>query len=205
MGLELWFIILGYLSGSILFARIAARIMKVDGMFPDSQDGNPGAANAFSYGGFWCGMITLLGDIAKGFIPVYLYLRSGGSFEDFSLYKSAVLAAPIAGHIFPLFFGFRGGKGIAVTFGCLLGLLPEWKPVVLLAACFLFYSIFVRITPNFYRTVVTYLTASLGSLLLRNEASVTLGFLWITVLVLWRLYRSEEQLSPMEVTRIWTH
>ena len=68
-----------------------------------------------------------------------------------------VIAAPVIGHIFPIFFRFRGGKGIAVTFGCLLGLLPSWQPLAWLAAFFIFFSVVVRITPHYYRTLITYL------------------------------------------------
>lgn len=203
MLLQINFIVTGYLAGSVLFARLAAHLMEKDAAFSDSKDRNPGTANAFRYGGFWCGLITLTGDVLKGFLPVYFYLRAGGDFSGFSLLKQLVLAAPVLGHIFPLYFGFHGGKGIAVTFGCLLGLLPDWKPVALLAACFLFFSTVLRITPHFYRTIVTYLVAAPGMLLAENEAGVSVGFLWIAGAVLWKLHQSEEELPPMEVTRLW--
>jgi len=64
----------GYISGSILFARVFGAVFKKD-ILNQSRDGNPGTANAFMYGGFFCGVLTLLFELLKGFIPVFLYLR----------------------------------------------------------------------------------------------------------------------------------
>ena len=67
------YILLGYLSGSVLYARIAAKVFHKPQLLQCSPDQNPGAANAFQYGGFWCGVFTLSGDLLKGFLPVFLY------------------------------------------------------------------------------------------------------------------------------------
>ena len=66
------YIWLGYLSGSVLYARIFSRLFQKENMLEQSKDHNPGTANAFMYGGFWCGLLTLLFDLGKGFFPVYL-------------------------------------------------------------------------------------------------------------------------------------
>ena len=68
------FIWLGYLSGSVLYARIFARLFRKEDMLEGSRDHNPGTANAFMYGGFWCGFLTLICDLGKGFLPVYLFI-----------------------------------------------------------------------------------------------------------------------------------
>ena len=61
------FILLGYLSGSVLYARVFARLFGKEEMIENSRDRNPGTANAFMYGGFWCGLLTLICDIhARG-------------------------------------------------------------------------------------------------------------------------------------------
>ena len=133
----LMYILGGYAAGSVLFARLSAALLNRPAVLRDSPDGNPGTANAFQYGGFLCGLITLLGDVAKGFLPVYLYLRAGGNFQAAPLLSALVLAAPVWGHAFPILFRFHGGKGIAVTFGCLLGLRPATGvPFALLALFF---------------------------------------------------------------------
>ena len=73
------YVILGYLSGSVLYAQVFARILKREGMIERSKDRNPGTANAFMYGGFWCGVLTLAGDLLKGFLYAeYCAGTSGG-------------------------------------------------------------------------------------------------------------------------------
>ena len=78
MNRTILYIIAGYLSGSILSARICSAIFKKE-ILLYSNDNNPGAANAFTYGGFSCGILTLFGDILKGFLPVYCYLHTDGN------------------------------------------------------------------------------------------------------------------------------
>ena len=69
----LCFTVFGYLLGSILFARVYGALFGKD-LISNSTDGNPGTSNAFIYGGMLCGTLTLLGDLIKGFLPVFLYL-----------------------------------------------------------------------------------------------------------------------------------
>lgn len=199
----LCFILLGYLSGSVLFARLAVRLFDKPEVLGKSPDGNPGAANAFTYGGFWCGLFVLLGDLAKGFVPVWCWAHSGMSAPS-EVWTALILAAPVVGHAFPIFYRFRGGKGIAVTFGCLLGLIPNWIPAVTLALFFLFFSLVVRISPHLYRTVVTYLCAAVCLAVGRSEQSVILGFCLMTAVVLLRLHKSVEVRSKPEVKLPWT-
>lgn len=198
----LCFIFLGYLSGSVLFARLWAKLFGKPELLEKSPDGNPGAANAFTYGGFWCGVFVLLGDLAKGFLPIWCWLHSGLTAPG-PVWTALILAAPVVGHGFPVFYRFRGGKGIAVTFGCLLGLMPRWLPAVTLALCFLFFSLVLRITPHFYRTVATYLAAAAVLALCRVEGWMLLGFCGMAAVVLLRLHKSAEERVRPEVKLLW--
>ena len=192
----LFFTVLGYLSGSVLFARVSAGLAGKD-ILAGSKDGNPGTANAFQLGGFRCGMVTLLGDLFKGFFPVWLFLRAPEGAPTLAL--ALVLAAPVVGHAFPVFYGFRGGKGIAVSFGCLLGLLPLWQPLGCLAGAFLFFSLVVRIKPHFQRTVFSYLAALAGLAVSAQPEAVVLGFFLICCVVGLRLHMSKEPREAMQV------
>lgn len=196
------FFVLGYLSGSILFAQLMGRLMGKD-VFGSSADQNPGTFNAFRYGGFWCGFFTLCGDLLKGFLPVWLYLHAGITEQNVGL--AFVLFAPVMGHIFPVFYGFKGGKGIAVSFGCLLGLLPEFLPVVILAAVFLFFSLILKITPHYYRTICTYIFSAILMKLLMPDSFVFLGFLMIAGLIILKLCLSTEKKEKFEVNILWKH
>ncbi|MCD8376070.1 MAG: glycerol-3-phosphate acyltransferase [Oscillospiraceae bacterium] len=195
------FILAGYLSGSILFARVMGKLLKKESIAEQSRDKNPGTANAFLYGGFWCGVLTLCGDMAKGFFPVFLYMRQEGSADGIGLIF--VLAAPVIGHIVPLFFSFRGGKGIATTFGCLLGLLPEYRPVAVLVLTFLFFSVVLRVTPHYYRTAWTYLLSLVLLALSGSGITVTAGFGVIVLAVMLRLGASGEEKESLKVSLLW--
>ena len=136
MLISLCFTAFGYLCGSILFARVYGALFGKD-LISNSTDGNPGTSNAFIYGGMLCGTLTLLGDLIKGFLPVFLYLYMTRGNMD--IYLAPVLVSPVLGHILPCFYRFRGGKGIAVGFGAALGL---WWPVALgLLAVFLVFAV----------------------------------------------------------------
>lgn len=198
----LLFILGGYLCGSVLFARLAADLFGKTAILSESKDANPGAANAFQYGGFWCGALVLCGDLAKGFLPVRLCLAYAGVFDRAPLLLALALAAPVVGHAFPLFYRFHGGKGIAVTFGCLLGLWPMWEPVVCFALVFIFFSLILRVSPHFYRTVVTYLL-TLALLVLRCPPVTWGSFLLMSCPVLLRFHLSKEVREPMVVNVLW--
>lgn len=197
------FVIFGYLSGSVLYARVFSRVFRKEGMLDRSRDRNPGTANAFLYGGFWCGFLTLLGDLLKGFVPVFLFMHADMP-EDVSLFwYGLAIAAPVIGHAFPLFYGGKGGKGIAVSFGCLLGLLPMWRPVAALAVFFLFFSVVLRITPHYHRTLAAYLCAFFSVLYAAESRAVELGFLMIAGTVCAKLLTSKEVREKMGVKLLW--
>ena len=194
----LFFTVLGYLSGSVLFARVLAGLLGKD-ILGKSKDENPGVSNAFQYGGFLCGMGTLLGDLLKGFFPVWLFLRGPESGGAPALALALVAAAPVVGHAFPVYYGFRGGKGIAVSFGCLLGLLPDWQPFAFFAGSFLFFSLVVKVTPHFQRTIVSYLAALVLLALSSQPGEVVLGFFLISCVVCLRLHMSKEPREAMQM------
>ena len=114
--IEWLFVPAAYLIGSISSAIIICRLMGL----PDPREqgsGNPGATNVMRIGGKKAAAITLLGDLLKGFIPVYSANLLGVSDE---LLASIGLAA-FMGHLYPVFFNFKGGKGVATSIGVLLG------------------------------------------------------------------------------------
>lgn len=196
------YVIIGYLSGSVLFASLAEALFHRPGMIEKSSDGNPGAANAFLQGGGFCGLFVVCGDILKGLLPVLGYCAGGGLESPPSL-TAAVLAAPVVGHILPLYFHFRGGKGIAVTFGCLLGLLPLWEPLILFAFVFLFFSLVLRVPSHFHRTIITYLATTLCLFFLPCPPGILMGFCAMTGIILLRFYFSKEVRPKMEVKPLW--
>ena len=199
------FILLGYLSGSVLYARVFARLFGKEEMIENSRDRNPGTANAFMYGGFWCGLLTLICDIGKAFIPVFLFMRAVEQLRPGVIATSLVLAAPVVGHVFPVFYRLKGGKGIAATFGSLLGLFPALKPAAILAVFFIFFSVVLRVSPHFYRTLTAYLCALFCMAFSIDRRSVILGFAIITVAVCIRMFARPEEKEKIKVKLLWMH
>ena len=115
------------------------------------------------------------------------------------------MAAPLFGHIFPVFYRFHGGKGIAVTFGCLAGLMPEYRPLMILAGVFLFFSVIVQISSNYHRTLITYLVSLILFFVEVSSRQIRLGFLFITSAVVGKLLTSKEKKEPCKVKGIWKH
>lgn len=112
-------IIGGYLLGSISTAIVTCRLMGL----PDPRSGgsgNPGATNVLRLGGKKAAIITLGGDVVKGLLPAAATAALG---RPEAVIAAAGLAA-FLGHLYPLYFGFKGGKGVATAFGALLGLNP---------------------------------------------------------------------------------
>lgn len=110
---------LAYLLGSISFGLLLARLYGNHDL-RQSGSGNIGATNVARTMGKTVGILTLLGDAAKGLLAVWLARRWGHSEWVFG--AAALLA--VVGHMFPLYHGLRGGKGVATALGCFVLILP---------------------------------------------------------------------------------
>ncbi len=114
-------LILGsYLIGSISFAVVVSKAMRL----PDPHtygSGNPGATNVLRTGNKLAAVLTLLGDALKGYVALFLAKALIGVEVD-SWVLPAVAVAAFLGHLFPVFHGFKGGKGVATALGILLGI-----------------------------------------------------------------------------------
>ena len=129
----------GYLTGSISAAIITCKLMGL----PDPRSTgskNPGATNVLRLGGKKAAIITLAGDLIKGLVPVVVAHLLGAS--------EAVLAltglAAFLGHLYPVFFGFKGGKGVATALGVYLGL--SWQAGLVFVATWLIIAAITRIS-----------------------------------------------------------
>ncbi|MEO7558456.1 MAG: glycerol-3-phosphate 1-O-acyltransferase PlsY [Gammaproteobacteria bacterium] len=120
MMIDLALILFSYLIGSLASAVLISRLMGL----PDPRahgSGNPGATNVLRLGNRRAAAIALLGDLLKGLLPVLFAVALDRS----NLAVAAVGLAAFLGHLYPVFFGFRGGKGVATSLGVLLGL--SWE------------------------------------------------------------------------------
>lgn len=184
----LFWMIFGYLSGSILFAELLPRWFCHVDIRKISEDGNPGTFNVFQQCGAMMGSLVLALELAKGFFPVHMALQAVNPERwPFAL----VLAAPVVGHAFPVQHIRKGGKSIAVSFGALLGLHPVLLPAVLLAASYLVFSLVVVIGSHAVRSMAAFgMWAAFCCRIPGNEA-LHLGALLIASVVIGKHLVSE--------------
>ncbi len=125
--IDYFFVLAAYLMGSVSSAIVVSRALGLQDPRKVGS-GNPGATNVLRYNGKKAAIITLFGDILKGAIPV-LAARAYGVAP---MILGWVMLAAFLGHVFPVFHGFRGGKGVATAFGALTAL-NGWVGLALIA------------------------------------------------------------------------
>lgn len=113
---DLTLIAFAYILGSVSSAILVSRIFKLKDPRQHGS-GNPGSTNMLRTGHRTAAILTLIGDITKGYLPVYLAFRLELQPSSIGL----IGLAAILGHLLPLFFQFRGGKGVATSLGACLG------------------------------------------------------------------------------------
>lgn len=130
---------LAYLLGSLSSAVLVCRALNL----PDPRgegSGNPGATNVLRIGGLRAALLTLTGDMLKGFLPVWIATGLGLP----PLWIGATGVAAVLGHLLPLFFRFRGGKGVATMLGVCLAY--DWRLGLLQIGCWLLLAALFRIS-----------------------------------------------------------
>jgi glycerol-3-phosphate acyltransferase PlsY len=166
--------VLAYFLGSVSSAIVVTRVL---GLKDPRQmgSGNPGATNVLRYGGKTAAVLTLLGDVLKGVIPV-LVARLLTS--DPAILAATAFAA-FLGHLLPVFHGFKGGKGVATALGVWLALNP-WIGLllvgtwVLMAGVFRYSSLSALVAAAVAPLYVTWLMPGVAYLIMAVAMSVIL-------------------------------
>ena len=187
---EWWFgplaALLAYLAGSLSFAVIVSRMMHLDD--PRSYgSGNPGATNVLRSGNKIAAALTLLFDGLKAFLPLWCVQQYGAEFGLSGGTVAAVAMAAFLGHLFPVFFKFKGGKGVATAIGASFGIHPLLGVATgltwLIIAYFFRYSSLAALVAAVF-TPVCYLLCDGAAW--RSEPAVTVALGLIAGLLLWR-------------------
>lgn len=171
------FALIGYLIGCISTAIITCKIM---GLADPRTVGsnNPGATNVLREGGKKAAIITLIGDMLKGLLPVLVAVLIGTSDEV----VAATGLAAFLGHLYPVYYDFKGGKGVATLLGVLIGthwLVGLGTIVIWLAMAFIFrYSSL--------SALVAALCAPMLVWQITDAQSITISTAIMTVLLYWR-------------------
>jgi len=142
MPVGIFIALFGYLLGSVPFGVVFTKLFsQVDPRKIGSK--NIGATNIFRTAGKTLGILTLVGDVLKGVVPIAIAMRWGLT-DQWGLSPHVWIAvvglSPFLGHVFPIFLGFKGGKGVATALGIYLPI----SPISVLIECFIFLGIVRR-------------------------------------------------------------
>jgi glycerol-3-phosphate acyltransferase PlsY len=175
------FVLAAYLVGSVSFAVVTSALFGL----PDPHSygsGNPGATNVLRTGNRTAAILTLVGDGAKGWLAVFLAQTFGLSFGAAEWTVPAVAVAVFAGHLFPVYHHFAGGKGVATAAGIVLAL--DWPMFTVLAAIWLVMAVGFKISSLAALTAVALLPP--GAFYVFGNAPTAWAIVAISLLLLWR-------------------
>ena len=178
MIIDLGLVLAGYLCGSLASAVVVCRLLGL----PDPRlggSGNPGATNVLRLGGRPAAALTLIGDVVKGVVPVLAALHLS---SDPQVVAPAAGLAAFAGHLYPVFFGFRGGKGVATAFGVAAAL----SLAVLLAMALAWGVVTVATRYASAGSLAAGLVAPVMALVLEAPPASVVAFAVMWVLLTWR-------------------
>ena len=195
-------IVLSYLLGSLSFAVIVSKSL---GMADPRSYGskNPGATNVLRSGSKGAALATLLLDALKGWIPVFLIQHFGASFGMGQGVAALAGLAAFLGHLYPVFFGFHGGKGVATAAGVLVGI--AWLLGLATGATWLIIAIFFR-----YSSLASIVAAFFapayyligGDIAWPLDITVLLSLVSISLLLIWRHRENIRRLAAGTESRL---
>ena len=133
------FAVLAYVIGSFSTAIITCKIMDIEDPRKTGSN-NPGATNVLRHGGKKAAIITLFGDMLKGLIPVLVVSQL--QLEPPVIALVGLFA--LLGHVFPVYYGFKGGKGVATYYGVILGM--NWQVGLIALAIWLAVATLLKIS-----------------------------------------------------------
>ena len=175
------FILTAYLIGSLSFAVIVSRAFAL----PDPRSygsGNPGATNVLRTGKKLAALLTLIGDGGKGWVAVFLAARCSADYGVEATGVAACAVAVFVGHVFPVFFRFKGGKGVSTAGGILLAINP-WLGLATLAT-WIIVALFFRYSS--LAAIVSAIFAPLYFFFLFGAREMLPALILMSALLVWR-------------------
>ena len=185
-----------YLIGSVSFAVVVSKVMRL----PDPHSygsGNPGATNVLRTGNKLAAVLTLIGDATKGYVAVITAkLLIGVEIDSWVL--PAVAAAAFVGHLFPVFHGFKGGKGVATALGILLAI--DWVLGLTTLSTWLIVAVFLRYSS--LAALVAAVFAPVYFMFLFGLQPMAIAIVVMSALLIWRHKGNIQKLLRGEEGRI---
>lgn len=177
-----WVVILAaYLLGSLSFAVIVSRAMGLSD--PRSYgSGNPGATNVLRSGNRTAAVLTLLGDAAKGWLAVFAARLLADRLALGDAVLPAVALAVFVGHLYPVFFRFKGGKGVATAAGVLVAI----SPLLGIATLLVWLATALAFRYSSLAALVAAVFAPLAQVFLFRPGAMSVAVLLMSLLLIWR-------------------
>ena len=169
--------IIAYGAGSVSTAVITCKLMQL----PDPRttgSGNPGATNVLRSGSKIAAALTLLGDTLKGLLPVLIFHLA----SDEIVYTIAAALGALVGHLYPVFFRFKGGKGVATALGILFG--TSWVLGLLAFATWLAISLSTRLSS--LSAILTFAVTPAYLWIMGEPLELIYLQIFIAALIVWR-------------------
>lgn len=196
MILNISLVIIAYLFGSISSAVVVCKLMQLDDPRLHGSN-NPGATNVLRLHGKKAAALTLAGDLLKGLLPVLIaHLLNAPD-----LFIALVAFAAFCGHIFPVFFGFRGGKGVSTLIGVLFGM--QWTLGLAFVLTWLFVAAVFR-----YSSLAGLIAAALSPLFaiwLYPSPYYIASIAGMTIILFWRHRSNIKNLIAGKENKIGTN
>jgi glycerol-3-phosphate acyltransferase PlsY len=194
---SLAFVVVAYLIGSVSFAVVTSKLFAL----PDPHSygsGNPGATNVLRTGNKLAAAVTLVGDTAKGWFAVWLAQHYAAGFGAADWTIPAVAVAAFAGHIFPLYHGFAGGKGVATAGGIIVAI--YWPLGLVLFLVWFTMAVGFKISSLASLTATTLMP--IGMFVTMGNQLVSWAMIPIALLLYWRHRANIRQLLTGSERRI---
>ncbi len=194
---SLLFAVVAYLLGSVSFAIVVSKLFRLEDPRTFGS-GNPGATNVLRTGNKKAAALTLLGDCVKGWIPVALAVQWDERLGLGASGIALVAVAVFAGHLWPVFFRFKGGKGVANALGVLLG----FNPLLGLATLVTWVVVAYAFRYSSLAALVAALFAPFYYTLLFGVGAIGLAVLLMSALLIWRHRKNIGNLLAGKESRI---
>ncbi len=192
IALSLLMISVAYLVGSVSSAVLICRLFRL----PDPRQhgsGNPGATNVLRVGGRFPALLVLIADVLKGTVPVYSAFFMGIPPVALGL----IAIASCLGHIYPLYFQFKGGKGVATAFGAMLPIGPSLAGLLIAS-----WAVVVFIWGySSLGAIVSVLLAPIFTWFIKPQ--YTLPVAMLSILIIFRHRDNIKRLLKGEESKVW--
>lgn len=178
----LLFALAGFVSGSIMYSYLIPKLFCGVDIVKEGEDHNPGMTNVMRCVSVKLGILCLVLDVAKGFVPVFLAKLYVPDYRN--MLFALIIAAPVLGHAFTPILKFKGGKAIATSYGVLLALIPDSFMVLRMAIITAIFSLIIIVKPDSLRVIISMSIFAICNFFFHDTLSFVIGSLLVSATVI---------------------